>query len=204
MTHPMKCLMFRYLEKKNTLQVLRRPAAFTSSPTKALALVSKPTWQCGQNSHVDVLKIEECNGSASTSQAARHINMIECITLQNSQLHDVESEEKANYEPWNVPLISFGIKLNDEAVVGHPSTVEMLEDRSCDSVLCSHIKSLVVPMFDCDVKPKPSKSKNKKPHMPLHKSSKSKKVSPLFVKTSRINEAVKGSARKVHRTLPST
>lgn len=95
----------------------------------------------------------------------------------------MESEEKANYEPWNVPLISFGIKLNDEAVVGHPSTVEMLEDRSCDSVLCSHIKSLVVPMFDCDVKPKPSKSKNKKPHMPLHKSSKSKKVSPLFVKT---------------------
>ncbi|CAF1705261.1 unnamed protein product [Brassica oleracea] len=197
MTRPMKCLMFRYLEKKNTLQVLRRPAAFTSSPTKALALVYKPTWQCGQNSQ------EECNGSASTSQAARLINMIECITLQNSQLHDVESEEKANYEPWNVPLISFGSKLNDE-VVGHPSTVEMLEDRSCHRVLCSHIKSLVVPMFDCDVKPKPSKSKNKKPHMPLHKSSKSKKVSPLSVKTSRINKAVKGSARQVHRTLPST
>ncbi|WZY84175.1 hypothetical protein YC2023_030559 [Brassica napus] len=95
------------------------------------------------------------------------------------QLYDVEIEEKANYEPWNVPLISLESKLNDEAVVGHPSTVEMLEDGSCDRVLCSHIKSLVVPMFDCDVKPKPSKSKNKKPHMPLHKSSKSKKVSPL-------------------------
>lgn len=95
----------------------------------------------------------------------------------------MESEEKANYEPWNVPLISLESKLNDEAVVGHPSTVEMLEDGSCDSVFCSHIRSLVVPMFDYDVKPKPSKSKNNKPHMYLHKSSKSKKVSPLSVKT---------------------
>ncbi|KAF3507190.1 hypothetical protein F2Q69_00003962 [Brassica cretica] len=176
MTHPMKCLMFRYLEKKNTLQVLRRPAAFTSSPTKALALVSKPTWQCGQNSHVDVLKIEEWKGNSKQ------------MSKKQEERRTAYAEEASNNSLPNCSLFghfSVGTQamLNDEAVVGHPSTVEMLEDRSCDRVLCSHIKSLVVPMFDCDVKPKPSKSKNKKPHMPLHKSSKSKKVSPLFVKT---------------------
>uniref|UniRef100_A0A1J3ITD0 PWWP domain-containing protein n=1 Tax=Noccaea caerulescens TaxID=107243 RepID=A0A1J3ITD0_NOCCA len=164
---------------------------------------------------------------------------------RNSQLYGVNIEVKANYKPRSVPLISLRSKLNGEAIVGHPSTVEVLEDGSCDRVLYNHTKSLGFPIVDNDVKPKPSwnkKSKNKKPHIPPHKpSSKSKKSSPLSKKTrflsalsgqkltvvskeklmtekakeqvvaciplkvvfSRINEAVKGSPRQVHRALPS-
>ncbi|KAJ0264642.1 Tudor/PWWP/MBT superfamily protein [Hirschfeldia incana] len=159
------------------------------------------------------------------------------------QLYDVKIEEKGSYKPRNVPLISLRSKLDGEAIVGHPSTVEVLGDGSCDRILCSHIKSLVVPMVTADVKAKPSwknKSKKKKLHIPPHKSSKSKKSSSLSIKTrclsalsghkltvsgskkrvmtregivsciplkvvfSRINEAVKGSGRQVHRALPST
>ncbi|KAG2306470.1 hypothetical protein Bca52824_026218 [Brassica carinata] len=267
-------------------------AAFTSSPTKALPLVSGPTRQCD-----DVVKMEVgCNGSAcTTSPAVPLISGIEDITSKwqlkgkrnprqmskkqeerriayaeeannsslphyslsdqnphghfnvmgrNPQLYDVKIEEKGNYKPRNVPLISLMSKLDGEAIVGHPSTVEVLGDGSCDRILCSHIKSHVVPMVAGEVKPKPSwknKSKKKKPHIPPHKSSKSKKSSSLSIKTrclsalsgqkltvsskkkvmiektrervvsciplkvvfSRINEAVKGSARQVHRALPS-
>lgn len=163
---------------------------------------------------------------------------------RNSQLYDVKIEVKANYKPRDVPLISLRSKLNGEAIVGHPLTVEVLEDGSCDRIVSSHVKSLGVPMVDDYAKPKPSsknKSKKKKPHIPPHKSSKSKKSSsqskktrclsalsgqklaviskkkvmtetakeqvvaciPLKVVFSRINEAVKGSARQVHRVLPS-
>lgn len=266
-------------------------AAFTSSHTKALALVSEPTRQCD-----DVVKTEGCNGFVCVSPSALLINGIEDITSKwqikgkrnprqmskkqeerrlayaeeasnnslphcslsdqyphghfsgmgrNSQLYDVKIEEKGSYKPRNVPMISLMSKLDGEAIVGHPLTVEVLQDGSCDRILCSHIKSLVVPMVAGDVKPKPSwknKSKKKKPHIPPHKSSKSKKASSLSVKTrclsalsgqkltvsskkkvmiekmkegivsciplkvvfSRINEAVKGSARQVHRALPSS
>ncbi|KAF8094109.1 hypothetical protein N665_0370s0044 [Sinapis alba] len=267
-------------------------AAFTSSPTKALALVSEPTRQCD-----DVVKIEGCNGSScTTSPAVPLLNGIEDNTSKwqlkgkrnprqmskkqeerriayaeeaninslphyslsdqnphghfsvmgrNSQLYDVKIEEKGNYKPRNVPMISLMSKLDGEAIVGHPLTLEVLQDGSCDRILCSHIKSIVVPMIAGDVKPKPSwknKSKKKKAHIPPHKSSKSKKSSSLSIKTrclsalsgqkltvsskkkvmiektrerivsciplkvvfSRINEAVKGSARQAHRALPSS
>ncbi|VVA98892.1 unnamed protein product [Arabis nemorensis] len=163
---------------------------------------------------------------------------------RNSQLYDVKIEVKANYKPRDVPLISLRSKLNGEAIVGHPLTVEVLEDGSADCIVSSHIKSLRgVPMVDDDAKPKPSwrnKSKKKKQHIPPQKSSKSKKSSSLSKKTrclsaltgqkltviskkkvvaeaakeqvvaciplkivfSRINEAVKGSGRQVHRVLP--
>ncbi|KAG7632058.1 PWWP domain [Arabidopsis suecica] len=154
---------------------------------------------------------------------------------RNSELYDVKIEVKANYKPRNVPLISLRSKLNGEAIVGHPSVVEVLEDGSCGHIVSSH-------RID-DAKPKPSskkKSKKKKPHFPPQ-ASKSKKSSSLAIKTrclsalsgqkltlsskkkvmiestkerivaciplkvvfSRINEAVKGSARQVHRSLPS-
>ncbi|CAH8361715.1 unnamed protein product [Eruca vesicaria subsp. sativa] len=264
-------------------------AVFTSSPAKALALVSSPTRQCD-----DVVKIEGCNGSACSSPSAPLINGIEDNTSKwqlkgkrnprqmskkqeerriayaeeannnslpryslsdqnphghfsvmgrNSQLYDVKIEEKGSYKPRNVPMISLMSKL--EAIVGHPSTVEVLGDGSCDRILCSHIKSYVVPMVAGEVKPKPSwknKSKKKKLYIPPHKSSKSKKASSLSIKTrclsaltgqkltviskkkvmtektregivsciplkvvfSRINEAVKGSGRQMHRALPSS
>ncbi|XP_010510070.1 PREDICTED: uncharacterized protein At1g51745 [Camelina sativa] len=163
---------------------------------------------------------------------------------KNSEMYDVKIEEvKASYKPRNVPLISLRSKLNGEAIVGHPSTVEVLEDGSCDLIVSSHLNPLGVPMVD-DAKPKPSskkKAKKKKSHFPPYKSSKSNKSLSLSIKTrclstlsgqkltvsckkkvmiektkervvaciplkvafSRINEALKGSTRQVHRALPS-
>lgn len=156
----------------------------------------------------------------------------------NSELYDVKIEVKANYKPRNVPLISLRSKLNGEAIVGHPLTVEVLEDGSCHRIVSSHVKLLGVPMVDYM---KPKSSSKKKSHIPPYKSSKSKKTSSLSIKTrclsalsgqkltvsskkkvmigktkerivaciplkvvfSRINEALKGSTRQVHRSLPS-
>ncbi|CAH2053132.1 unnamed protein product [Thlaspi arvense] len=189
---------------------------------------------------------EEGSTHCSVSAQKPHGRFSTLAMGRKSQLRDVEIEVKASYEPRTVPLISLRSKLYGEAIVGHPLTVEVLEDGSCDSVVHSHIKSLGVPMVDDDdAKPKPSrkrKSKKKKPLIPPYKSSKSKKSSSLSKKTrclsalsgqsqkltasskkkvtvektnervvsciplkvvfSRISEAVKGSARQVHRGLP--
>ncbi|XP_034695400.1 uncharacterized protein At1g51745 isoform X2 [Vitis riparia] len=48
----------------------------------------------------------------------------------NSCLYDVNLEVKANYRPQHVPLVSLMSKLNGKAIVGHPLTVEVLDDLS--------------------------------------------------------------------------
>ncbi|TYK03878.1 Tudor/PWWP/MBT superfamily protein, putative isoform 1 [Cucumis melo var. makuwa] len=53
----------------------------------------------------------------------------------NSLLYDVELEVKASYRPQHVPLVSLMSKLNGKAIVGHPLTVEIVEDGHCDSLL---------------------------------------------------------------------
>lgn len=53
----------------------------------------------------------------------------------NSLLYDVELEVKASYRPQHVPLVSLMSKLNGKAIVGHPLTVEILDDGHCDSLL---------------------------------------------------------------------
>ncbi|XP_010488139.1 PREDICTED: uncharacterized protein At1g51745-like isoform X3 [Camelina sativa] len=101
---------------------------------------------------------------------------------KNSEMYNVKIEEvKASYKPRNVPLISLRSKLNGEAIVGHPSTVEVLEDGSCDLIVSRHLNPLGVPMVD-DAKPKPS-SKKKASHFPPYKSSKSNKSLSLSIKT---------------------
>ncbi|KAJ9692134.1 hypothetical protein PVL29_011285 [Vitis rotundifolia] len=52
----------------------------------------------------------------------------------NSCLYDVNLEVKANYRPQHVPLVSLMSKLNGKAIVGHPLTVEVLDDL-CDLLL---------------------------------------------------------------------
>ena len=42
---------------------------------------------------------------------------------------------KASYRPQHVPLVSLMSKLNGKAIIGHPLTVEALEDGYCDEVL---------------------------------------------------------------------
>lgn len=53
----------------------------------------------------------------------------------NASLYDVELVVKANYRPQHVPLVSLMSKLNCKAVVGHPVTVEVLDDGHCDDLL---------------------------------------------------------------------
>uniref|UniRef100_A0A9I9D5A7 PWWP domain-containing protein n=1 Tax=Cucumis melo TaxID=3656 RepID=A0A9I9D5A7_CUCME len=53
----------------------------------------------------------------------------------NSSLYDVELLVKASYKPQHVPLVSLMSKLNCKAVVGHPLTVEALDDGHCDDLL---------------------------------------------------------------------
>ncbi|KAI4329175.1 hypothetical protein L6164_021467 [Bauhinia variegata] len=53
----------------------------------------------------------------------------------DASLYDVKLEVKASYRPQHVPLVSLMSKLNGKAIVGHPLTVEALNDGYCDEVL---------------------------------------------------------------------
>ncbi|XP_010545639.1 PREDICTED: uncharacterized protein At1g51745-like [Tarenaya hassleriana] len=122
-------------------------------------------------------------------------------TERNSGLYEVKIEVKANYnKPRNVPLVSLMSKLNGKAIVGHPLSVEPLEDGSCDH---HHIVRAFddVPMVDggddddAHVNPKPSsskKKKKKKTNMPPRKPSKSKKPSSSLLKKTRRLSALTG------------
>ncbi|XP_010468342.1 PREDICTED: uncharacterized protein At1g51745-like [Camelina sativa] len=214
-------------------------AAFTcSSPTKAL--VSGPTRRLSQSSHNDVVKNEGSNGLIEKSTSKWQLK-----GKRNSRQMSKKQEERRNaYAEANNNFLS-RCSVSDQKLNGHfnPSTVEVLEDGSCDLIVSSHLNPLGVPMVD-DAKPKPSskkKAKKKKSHFPPYKSSKSNKSLSLSIKTrclstlsgqkltvsckkkvmiektkervvsciplkvafSRINEALKGSTRQVHRALPS-
>ncbi|KAE9467893.1 hypothetical protein C3L33_00194, partial [Rhododendron williamsianum] len=49
-----------------------------------------------------------------------------------SCLYDVNLEVKASYRPQHVPYISLMSKLNSQPIIGHPLTVEVLDDGFCD------------------------------------------------------------------------
>ncbi|TKY48236.1 PWWP domain [Spatholobus suberectus] len=53
----------------------------------------------------------------------------------DASLYDVKLEVKSSYRPQHVPLVSLVSKLNGKAFIGHPLTVEVLDDGYCDSVL---------------------------------------------------------------------
>ena len=52
----------------------------------------------------------------------------------NASLYDVEVMVKANYRPQHVPLVSLMSELNCKAIIGHPLTIEVLEDGHCDEL----------------------------------------------------------------------
>ncbi|KAJ7951662.1 Tudor/PWWP/MBT superfamily protein [Quillaja saponaria] len=54
-----------------------------------------------------------------------------------ASLYDVKLEVKASYRPQHVPLVSLMSKLNGKAIVGHPLTIEVLEEGYCNEVLSS-------------------------------------------------------------------
>ncbi|XP_075107407.1 uncharacterized protein At1g51745 isoform X1 [Nicotiana tabacum] len=57
--------------------------------------------------------------------------------IADSSLYDVNLEVKASYRPQHVPYISLMSKLNGQPIIGHPLTVEVLDDGFCDNLLVS-------------------------------------------------------------------
>ncbi|XP_055825569.1 uncharacterized protein At1g51745 isoform X2 [Solanum dulcamara] len=57
--------------------------------------------------------------------------------IADSSLYDVNLEVKASYHPQHVPYISLMSKLNGQPIIGHPLTVEVLDDGFCDNLLVS-------------------------------------------------------------------
>ncbi|KAJ4957979.1 hypothetical protein NE237_025090 [Protea cynaroides] len=52
-----------------------------------------------------------------------------------SSLYDVKLDVRASYRGQHVPLVSLMSKLNGKAIVGHPITVEVLDDSYCDLLM---------------------------------------------------------------------
>ena len=52
----------------------------------------------------------------------------------DASLFDVKLEVKSSYRPQHVPLVSLVSKLNGKAFIGHPLTVEVLDDGRCDTL----------------------------------------------------------------------
>lgn len=57
--------------------------------------------------------------------------------IADSSLYDVNVEVKASYRPHHVPYISLMSKLNGRPIIGHPLTVEVLDDGFCDNLVSS-------------------------------------------------------------------
>lgn len=55
--------------------------------------------------------------------------------IADSSLYDVNVEVKASYRPHHVPYISLMSKLNGRPIIGHPLTVEVVDDGFCDNLV---------------------------------------------------------------------
>lgn len=104
-------------------------------------------------------------------------------------LYDVKLEVKSSYRPQHVPLVSLASKLSGKAFIGHPLTVEVLEDGHCDKMLSGLRRDVEVDDIDCVVKPKPVTTRRPKrsSHFSRRKSSKSKKSGLLNKKIRKLS-----------------
>ncbi|KAF8051035.1 hypothetical protein N665_1813s0004 [Sinapis alba] len=183
------------------------------------------------------LKGKRNSRQMSKKQEARRFVYSEEANNNNSPLplpalFAVKIEVKASSNKPRVPLVSRMSELNGKAIVGHPVSVEALEEDYCNGMV----------MSQAVVKAKSLSKKKRKSQGAFGKSSKSKKKSssasiktrrlstltsqkltgrgkmqttgkaketvvaciPLKVVFSRINQVLKGSARQTqHRALPS-
>lgn len=161
--------------------------------------VSGPARQRGRSCHDVFVKNEGSNGSAYTSPSAskwqlkgkrnsrqmskkqeeRRNGYGEEANNKISTLYEVKIEVKANYNKPRVPLVSRMSVLNDKAILGHPLTVEVLEEDYCSGI--------GIPRVSVKAKSLSKKNgKKRKSHGGLRKSFKSKKKSsPLQSKKTR-------------------
>ncbi|PNX80496.1 hypothetical protein L195_g036498 [Trifolium pratense] len=106
-------------------------------------------------------------------------------------LYNVKLEAKSSYRPQHVPLVSLMSKLNGKAIIGHPLTVDVLEDGHCDKMLGGSGGGVEVEVGDiyCAAKPKPVTRRvpSKKSRFSRRKSSKSKKSGLLNKKIRKLS-----------------
>ncbi|XP_059456753.1 uncharacterized protein At1g51745-like [Corylus avellana] len=111
----------------------------------------------------------------------------------NASLYDVKLEVKASYRPQHVPLVSLMSKLNGKAIVGHPLTVEVLDDGHCDDLLSSMECNLEVGEMHNAVKPNSVTGRVPTKHLALQarlsptKSQKMKKSGSLSKKIRKLS-----------------
>ncbi|KAF6172607.1 hypothetical protein GIB67_036557 [Kingdonia uniflora] len=137
-------------------------------------------------------------------------------TYRGGTLVDVNLEVQGSYRGKHVPLVSLMSKLNGKAIVGHPLTVEVLDDGCCDipSTICSSPETIedrkslvkilkVQSSFSPRKVPKSSKKTRRLSSINVAYEQKGAKQNPVFEKVrpviscvplkvvfSRINEAV--------------
>jgi hypothetical protein len=67
-------------------------------------------------------------------------------------LFDVDIDVQASYQGEHVPLVSLMSRLNGKAIVGHPITVETLEDSFSDILLAGngYLNDSTIQSYDVD------------------------------------------------------
>ncbi|CAH9052463.1 unnamed protein product [Cuscuta europaea] len=134
--------------------------------------------------------------------------------ISDSSLYDVNVEVKSSYRPQHVPYVSLMTKHNGRPIVGHPITVEVLEETG------PGLECFRTPTKNCVLATKSLKSKKIRTLSSLtdsHKQIEGKKVLvvkpkgpavacvPLKVVFSRINEALMNSPiRAAHLVIGRT
>ncbi|KAK7255538.1 hypothetical protein RIF29_28951 [Crotalaria pallida] len=108
----------------------------------------------------------------------------------DDSLYDIKLEVKSSYRPQHVPLVSLVSKVNGKAFIGHPLTVEALDDGHCDKVLSGIECDLEVGDICCVAKPNSITgrvaSKNSS-RISRRKSSKAKKAGLLNKKIRKLS-----------------
>ncbi|XP_062155381.1 uncharacterized protein At1g51745-like isoform X2 [Alnus glutinosa] len=111
----------------------------------------------------------------------------------DASLYDVKLEVKASYRPQHVPLVSLMSKLNGKAIVGHPLTVEVLDDGHGDDLLSGMECNLEVGEMHNAAKPNsvsgrgPTKNLALQPRFSPTKSQKMKKSGSLSKKIRKLS-----------------
>ncbi|MED6135385.1 hypothetical protein PIB30_045967 [Stylosanthes scabra] len=118
----------------------------------------------------------------------RHSRLLGKDHSSDALLFDVMLEVKSSYRPQHVPLVSLASKLNGKAFIGHPLTVEVLDNGHCDTLL-SGIQHDVEAQDGYGMV-RPNSTTRRKPSKKLlrySKSSKTKKPSLLNKKIRRLS-----------------
>ncbi|XP_010924939.1 uncharacterized protein At1g51745 [Elaeis guineensis] len=122
----------------------------------------------------------------------------------DSLLFDVELNVQASYQGPHIPLVSFMSKLNGKAIVGHPISVEVLQDGAAAALVPRNVWCAPISNIDHSLKNRINiigKSQPKESHLNIQgkKADHTKVKSPLMKKKSSKNKRSGFSPRKIRR-----